>query len=49
MQEMVPYQSTLTKKAQNSGELAQHVAATELDLRVVEALKKRNSFEEWYK
>ena len=30
-------------------ELAQLVAATELDLRVVEALKKRYSFEEWYK
>ena len=30
-------------------ELAQLVAATELDSRVVEALKKRYSFEEWYK
>ena len=30
-------------------ELAQLVAATETDLRVVEALKKRYSFEEWYK
>ncbi len=30
-------------------ELAQLVAATEADLRVVEALKKRYSFEEWYK
>ena len=30
-------------------ELAQLVAATESDLRVVEALKKRYSFEEWYK
>ena len=30
-------------------ELAQQVAAKELDLRVVEALKKRYSFEEWYK
>mgnify|MGYP003451198332 CR=1 FL=1 len=30
-------------------ELAQLVAARELDLRVVEALKKRYSFEEWYK
>ena len=30
-------------------ELAQLVAATEVDLRVVEALKKRYSFEEWYK
>ena len=29
-------------------ELAQLVAATELDLRVSEALKKRYSFEEWY-
>ena len=29
-------------------ELAQLVAATETDLRVVEALKKRYSFEEWY-
>ena len=30
-------------------ELAQLVAATEADLRVVEALKKRYSFDEWYK
>ena len=30
-------------------ELAQLVAATEADPRVVEALKKRYSFEEWYK
>ena len=30
-------------------ELAQLVAATEADLRVVEALKKRYSLEEWYK
>jgi len=30
-------------------ELAQLVAATESDMRVVEALKKRYSFEEWYK
>ena len=30
-------------------ELAQLVADTESDLRVVEALKKRYSFEEWYK
>ena len=30
-------------------ELAQLVAATESDLRVVEALKKRYSFDEWYK
>ena len=30
-------------------ELAQLVAATEIDPRVVEALKKRYSFEEWYK
>ena len=30
-------------------ELAQQVAATESDPRVVEALKKRYSFEEWYK
>ena len=30
-------------------ELAQLVAATESDLRIVEALKKRYSFEEWYK
>ena len=30
-------------------ELAQLVAATESDQRVVEALKKRYSFEEWYK
>ena len=30
-------------------ELAQLVAATESDLRVVEALKKRYSIEEWYK
>ena len=30
-------------------ELAQLVAATESDIRVVEALKKRYSFEEWYK
>ena len=30
-------------------ELAQFVAATESDIRVVEALKKRYSFEEWYK
>ena len=30
-------------------ELAQLVAATETDIRVVEALKKRYSFEEWYK
>ena len=30
-------------------ELAQRVAATESDPRVVEALKKRYSFEEWYK
>ena len=30
-------------------ELAQLVAATESDPRVVEALKKRYSFEEWYK
>ena len=30
-------------------ELAQFVAATESDMRVVEALKKRYSFEEWYK
>lgn len=29
-------------------ELAQLVAATESDMRVVEALKKRYSFEEWY-
>lgn len=29
--------------------LAQLVAATESDMRVVEALKKRYSFEEWYK
>ena len=31
------------------GELAQLVAATEADPRVVAALKKRYSFEEWYK
>ena len=30
-------------------ELSQLVAATESDMRVVEALKKRYSFEEWYK
>ena len=30
-------------------EIAQLVAATESDPRVVEALKKRYSFEEWYK
>ncbi len=30
-------------------ELAQLVAATESDMRVVEALKKRYSFDEWYK
>ena len=30
-------------------ELAQLVAAREVDMRVVEALKKRYSFEEWYK
>ena len=30
-------------------ELAQLVAATESDIRIVEALKKRYSFEEWYK
>ena len=30
-------------------ELAQLVAATESDPRIVEALKKRYSFEEWYK
>ena len=30
-------------------ELAQLVAATESDLRIVEALKKRYSIEEWYK
>ena len=30
-------------------ELAQLVAATELDPRVVEALRKRYSFDEWYK
>ena len=30
-------------------ELAQLVAATESDMRIVEALKKRYSFEEWYK
>ena len=30
-------------------ELAQLVAATESDIRVVEALKKRYSVEEWYK
>ena len=30
-------------------DLAQLVAATESDPRVVEALKKRYSFEEWYK
>ena len=30
-------------------DLAQRVAATESDLRVVEALKKRYSIEEWYK
>ena len=30
-------------------EIAQLVAATESDMRVVEALKKRYSFEEWYK
>ena len=30
-------------------ELSQLVAATESDIRVVEALKKRYSFEEWYK
>ena len=30
-------------------DLAQLVAATESDLRVVEALKKRYSFDEWYK
>ncbi len=30
-------------------EIAQLVAATESDIRVVEALKKRYSFEEWYK
>ena len=30
-------------------ELAQLVAATESDMRVVEALKKRYSIEEWYK
>jgi hypothetical protein len=30
-------------------ELAQLVAARESDMRVVEALKKRYSFEEWYK
>ena len=30
-------------------ELAQLVAATESDTRIVEALKKRYSFEEWYK
>ena len=30
-------------------DLAQRVAATESDMRVVEALKKRYSFDEWYK
>jgi hypothetical protein len=30
-------------------ELAQLVAARESDMRIVEALKKRYSFEEWYK
>ena len=30
-------------------ELAQLVAATESDARIIEALKKRYSFEEWYK
>ena len=30
-------------------DLAQLVAATESDIRIVEALKKRYSFEEWYK
>ena len=30
-------------------ELAQLVAATESDPRIIEALKKRYSFEEWYK
>ena len=30
-------------------ELAQFVAATESDMRVVEALKKRYSLDEWYK
>ena len=30
-------------------EIAQLVAATESDIRAVEALKKRYSFEEWYK
>ena len=30
-------------------ELAQLVAATESDMRIVQALKKRYSFEEWYK
>ena len=30
-------------------ELAQLVAATESDMRVVEALRKRYSFDEWYK
>ena len=30
-------------------EIAQLVAATESDIRVVEALKKRYSFDEWYK
>jgi hypothetical protein len=30
-------------------ELAQLVASTESDLRIVEALKKRYSFDEWYK
>ena len=30
-------------------DLAQLVAATEPDMRVVEALRKRYSFEEWYK
>ena len=30
-------------------ELAQLIAATESDMRVVEALRKRYSFEEWYK
>ena len=35
--------------ANASTRLPQLVAATESDLRVVEALKKRYSFEEWYK
>ena len=33
---------------ERKNELAQLVAATESDMRIVEALKKRYSFEEWY-